>query len=177
MFSAQDRSLPLPLAALPVSTEPAPALSRAPLEWRVAPAAPDETVFGEQLLMAVGEALKCFNNIERLSSSKVAGLAAVARCKLEQRIAGDPLGCAYATRAVLREALIRLECTDANGAALLEDRYMHQKPIAQFEVEGRARATLMRHTRRALEGLSWELWCLEQDARREGYVPAEISEP
>ena len=137
---------------------------RVPLEWRVAPAPHGDLEFGEPLVALVGEALKGFHDVPRLAGGALAGLRAVACYQHEQRLAGDRLGRAYALRAVLCQALARLAAQDAEGATLLEARFVRGKPIAHFEVEGYARATLLRRSRQALQQLTWELWVLEGEA-------------
>jgi hypothetical protein len=137
---------------------------RAPLEWRVAPAPHGELMFGEHLVSLVGEALKSFHHVPKLAGGALADLRAVDCYQRERRLADDPLGRAYAVRAVLCQALARLAMQDAEGAMLLEARFVRQKPIAHFEVEGYARATLLRRTRQVLQQLAWELWSLEGEA-------------
>ncbi len=141
---------------------------RAPLEWRVAPgmpATPDGLVFGEGLATMVADALKAFHHVPRLGDGPLSAIQAVGRYQRACRLADDRLGRAYAVRAVLCQALARLAAQDSDAASLLEARYVRRKPIAHFEVEGHARATLLRRTRQALEQVTWELWVIEQEAR------------
>jgi hypothetical protein len=77
------------------------------------------------------------------------------------------MGRAYALRAVLGDALARLASADPPAAGLLEARYLRGRSLAAFEVEGYARATVLRRSRRAVEALAWALWELEQEARAE----------
>lgn len=135
-----------------------------PLEWRVAPAGAGDLEFGEELALRVAEALKGFHDIQRLAGGPLTDLRAVRGYQHQRRMADDRLGRAYAVRAVLCRALARLAAHNSEGALLLEARYVRRKPIAHFEVEGYARATLLRRTREALEQLVWELWGLEGEA-------------
>jgi hypothetical protein len=122
-------------------------------------------LFGESLIAEISEALKRFRRVPELGRCPLTQLSAVARYRQGQCIADDAVGRAYALRAVLRQALGRLAACDPAAAALLESRFVRGEPLAAFETRGLARATVLRHSRRALEALAWEFWAIEQEAR------------